>query len=251
MRYLVMLLYSIALMGAPICAQEPEQPHVVLKPAQEREARDNPTMALTPGAEPDKGKRPAGNSAEQVQEIKKRSAEWLKTCVVALVLGSSTIVAEAQSFTNTSRGGGSTSTLGIGAIAAPRPSTTLSSPPASSLRSVGVISAPLPSATTSPSSVIGRPLNQLNQGTTPLNQADTLLTTPIAPLIPIPTVDPNTLTTGGSSGVPLQGGGRDTLESCIGFWDRATHMTKAEWKVACQRSIVHRDEIQKAYQKSR
>ena len=81
MRYLVMLLCSIALMGAPIFAQEPEQPHVVLKPAKEREARDNPTMALTPGAEPDKGKRPAGNSAEQVQEIKKRSAEWLKTCL--------------------------------------------------------------------------------------------------------------------------------------------------------------------------
>jgi hypothetical protein len=81
MRYLVMLLCSIALMGAPIFAQEPEQPHVVLKPAQEREARDNPTMALTPGAEPDKGKRPAGISASQVQEIKKRSAEWLKTCL--------------------------------------------------------------------------------------------------------------------------------------------------------------------------
>jgi hypothetical protein len=81
MRYLVMLLCSIALMGAPIFAQEPEQPHVALKPAKEREARDDPTMALTPGAELDKGKRPADNSAEKVQEIKKRSAEWLKTCL--------------------------------------------------------------------------------------------------------------------------------------------------------------------------
>jgi hypothetical protein len=68
-------------MGAPAFAQEPEQPNVVLKPAKEREARDHPTMALTPGAEPDKGKGTADKSPEQVQEIKKRSAEWLKTCL--------------------------------------------------------------------------------------------------------------------------------------------------------------------------
>jgi len=80
-RYLVTLLCSIALMGAPIFAQEPAQPSVVLKPTKEREARDDPTMALTTGEEPDKGKRPAGNSTEQVQEIKKRAAEWLKTCL--------------------------------------------------------------------------------------------------------------------------------------------------------------------------
>jgi hypothetical protein len=164
--------------------------------------------------------------------------------VAALALVSSTIVAEAQS-----RGGGSTSTS-IGGIAAPRSSTTLSSPPASSLRSVGVITAPPSSATTSPSPVTGRPLNQLNQGNTPLDQGATSLATPVGPLPPVPTTV-TTATSGGSSGIPLQGGGRDTLEGCIGFWDRATHMTKAEWKVACQRSIVHREEIQRAYQKSR
>jgi hypothetical protein len=78
MRHLAMLLCSLALMGAPVFAQEPEEP--VLKPAKEREARDDPTMALTPGPKPDKDKKP-GNSAEQVQEIKKRSADWLKTCL--------------------------------------------------------------------------------------------------------------------------------------------------------------------------
>src|SRR5215831_9449346 len=164
--------------------------------------------------------------------------------VTALALVSSTIVAEAQS-----RGGGSTSTS-IGGITAPRSSATMSSPPASSLRSVGVITAPPSNATTSPSSVIGRPLNQLNQGATPLNQADTLLTTPVGPLPPAPTTV-TTQTSGGSSGVQLQGGGRDTLEGCIGFWDRATHMTKAEWKAACQRSIVHREEIKKSYENPR
>jgi len=68
-------------MGAPAFAQEPEQPNVVLKPAKEREARDHPTMALTPGVEPDKGKTTEDKSPEQVQEIKKRSADWLKTCL--------------------------------------------------------------------------------------------------------------------------------------------------------------------------
>jgi hypothetical protein len=66
-------------MGTPVFAQEPEQPHVVLKPAHERAASDVSPMALAPGAEQDK--KPAGNSPEQVQEIKKRSAEWLKTCL--------------------------------------------------------------------------------------------------------------------------------------------------------------------------
>jgi hypothetical protein len=161
--------------------------------------------------------------------------------VVALVLGSSTIVADAQS-----RGGGSAST-GIGAIAAPPSSTTLARP-AISLRSVGVITAPPSATTTSPAPVIGRPLNQLNLGNAPLNQGATFLATPVGPLPPVPTTE-TTLTTGGSSGVLLQGGGLDTLEACIGFWDRLTHMTKAEWKVACQRSLAHREEIQKAYQK--
>jgi hypothetical protein len=70
-------------MGAPVFAHEPEQPQVVLKPAKKREARDAPSMALTPGAEKDKDKdkRPAGYSPEQIQEIKARSAEWLKTCL--------------------------------------------------------------------------------------------------------------------------------------------------------------------------
>jgi len=80
LTYLATLFCSVALMGAPVVAQEPEQPHVLLKPAKEREARDDPTMALTPGAKPDKDKK-SGNSAEQVQEIKKRVAEWLKTCL--------------------------------------------------------------------------------------------------------------------------------------------------------------------------
>jgi hypothetical protein len=165
--------------------------------------------------------------------------------VAALTLVSATMVAEAQS-----RAGGSTSTIGIGAIAAPPSTATRSSQPAISLRSVGVIAAPPPPSATPPSPVIGRPLNQLNLGNTPLDQGASVLATPVGPLPPAPTTV-TTLTTGGSSGIQLQGGGRDTLEACIGFWDRLTHMTKAEWKAACQRSIAHREEIMNFYQKSR
>jgi hypothetical protein len=166
----------------------------------------------------------------------------IASVLASLALVSSTIVAGAQS-----RAGGSTSTIGIGAIAAP---SAPSSQPAISLRSVGVITAPPSTTTTSPAPVIGRPLNQLNLGNTPLDQGATSLATPVGPLPPVPTTV-TTQTSGGSGGVQLSGGGRDTLEGCISFWDRETHMTKAEWKAACQRSIAHRDEIMKSYQKEK
>ena len=82
MRYLAMLLCSFPLLDAPVFAQDPEQPQVGLEPAKEPAANDIPTMALIPGAAKDKKpEKPTGNSPEQVQEIKKRSADWLKTCL--------------------------------------------------------------------------------------------------------------------------------------------------------------------------
>jgi hypothetical protein len=46
------------------------------------------------------------------------------------------------------------------------------------------------------------------------------------------------LSPGSSSSEPTRlGGGGDTLADCMGFWERATHMTKAEWKAACQRTV--------------
>jgi hypothetical protein len=35
------------------------------------------------------------------------------------------------------------------------------------------------------------------------------------------------------SGQPL----RNTLESCMGFWDGGTHMSKTEWRAACRRTL--------------
>ncbi len=51
------------------------------------------------------------------------------------------------------------------------------------------------------------------------------------------------LSPGASSGSPSEsapsapGGGGKSLQACMGFWDRATHMTKAEWKGACLRTM--------------
>src|SRR5262249_56644872 len=39
------------------------------------------------------------------------------------------------------------------------------------------------------------------------------------------------------------GGGGRTLQDCMGFWDRGTHMTKNEWRAACQRSIHRLDNL--------
>jgi hypothetical protein len=33
------------------------------------------------------------------------------------------------------------------------------------------------------------------------------------------------------------GGGGKSLAACMGFWDKATHMTKGEWRDACKRTM--------------
>ena len=33
------------------------------------------------------------------------------------------------------------------------------------------------------------------------------------------------------------GGGGKSLAACMGFWDKATHMTKGEWRHACKRTM--------------
>jgi len=33
------------------------------------------------------------------------------------------------------------------------------------------------------------------------------------------------------------GGGGKTLAACMGFWERATHMSKSEWRAACKRTM--------------
>jgi hypothetical protein len=49
------------------------------------------------------------------------------------------------------------------------------------------------------------------------------VTPPPSATPPYPKVDPD--------------GPRHTLQDCMAIWDKATHMTKAEWRATCKRSI--------------
>ena len=117
-------------------------------------------------------------------------------------------------------------------LAAAAPASTV---PASAAKSASTLPAPPPAPAPTPASQIGAPAAQLQA---------------LAPLSP--PVTPTTLTAGGaartdspsaSSTSPteaasgLAGGGGKSLEDCMGFWDRGTHMTKAEWRASCARSL--------------
>ena len=48
------------------------------------------------------------------------------------------------------------------------------------------------------------------------------------------------LSPGGSptdSSPSTPGGGGKTLQACMGFWEPATHMSKTEWRAACERTM--------------
>jgi hypothetical protein len=102
-----------------------------------------------------------------------------------------------------------------------QPAATTTQVPISSLNAA--IARPSPSAppAPTPSSVIAAPA------------------TPPAPVAALSFPIPSSTAqgSGGSSGVALPGGGHEGLKACMEFWDRETHMTKAEWKTSCQQSI--------------
>lgn len=61
---------------------------------------------------------------------------------------------------------------------------------------------------------------------------------PIQVTQPAPGFDPVTASTGGSARTnPTPGGGGATLPECMALWDRSTHMTRAEWRETCQRTL--------------
>jgi hypothetical protein len=81
--------------------------------------------------------------------------------------------------------------------------------------------------------------------------------TPVAPPSPVP--DSVVLSGGGpvrtdtapsptpastsptESAASTPGGGGDTMDACMEFWHRGTHMTKAEWRTACARTLNRLD----------
>jgi hypothetical protein len=122
--------------------------------------------------------------------------------------------------------------------------TALASPAlAQSRKAAANPAAPQTTTTAPPASIIGAPMASSR---------------PIAPLSPQISSTP---LTGGSvrgdrlpsplpqSDSPSQsaqstaGGGGRTLQDCMSFWDRATHMTKGEWRAACQRSQYRLDNL--------
>jgi hypothetical protein len=46
---------------------------------------------------------------------------------------------------------------------------------------------------------------------------------------------PGATTSSGLTTPSTPGGGGRTLQDCMGFWDKGTHMTKQQWRAACQR----------------
>jgi hypothetical protein len=111
--------------------------------------------------------------------------------------------------------------------------------PSGSGASGGVITSGPPPSPVSPSP--SAPASQLGA---PAPQAP-----PVAPLSPqLPSQFATGSATGSSNlalspGSPSEqapsapGGGGKTLAACMGFWDRATHMTKGEWRAACKRTM--------------
>jgi hypothetical protein len=106
----------------------------------------------------------------------------------------------------------------------------------------------VPSAPTTPppapTSVIGTPAPQL-QAITPLPPPATTTS-----LTAGGTARTDTLTSPSSSSsspsesaASTAGGGGKSLQDCMAFWDPDAHMTKAEWKGACTRSLHRWDNL--------
>jgi hypothetical protein len=92
-------------------------------------------------------------------------------------------------------------------------------------------------ANPAPSSAVGSPSPSL----APLPPQSPSLTT--APLssggVPANrTTAPSAGTSPSEAAASAPGGGGKTLEDCMTFWDRGTHMTKSEWRAACKRTIA-------------
>jgi len=187
-----------------------------------------------------KNVRPVSTPTKAQQPFYEAAARWWRrqtlgqlAALAAITLGvSAATVADAQMGRSDSRGGAPalrnlSSTPAATTSASPQTSRSAADPPRP--RAFGTVPTPPAPAAPAPASQVGVPLTEL---------------APIAPLsssTSSSTAVPTALPTGGSSGVPLSapGGGREGLAACLEFWDKATHMTKAEWKAACERS-VHR-----------
>jgi hypothetical protein len=98
-----------------------------------------------------------------------------------------------------------------------------------------------------PSSAIGAPLPSLAPlpsmsspiTTTPLSSGGTPTSRSSSALSPGQTDRaPTGSGSASEAAASAPGGGGNTLADCMNFWDRGTHMTKAEWRAACKRTLA-------------
>jgi hypothetical protein len=98
---------------------------------------------------------------------------------------------------------------------------------------------------TPPTPAISSPLTR----TSPLAPlSPQITTTPLSGGIPtrVPSSSPSS-TSPSESAPSAPGGGGNTLADCMKMWDRDTHMTKTEWRAACQRSLTRLDTLKIEY----
>jgi hypothetical protein len=127
--------------------------------------------------------------------------------------------------------------LAASSAATPAASTPASSIPSSSLKAATALPAvPTPLAPT-PASVIGAPAPQ-TPALAPLSPAVVTTTSTGGGAARTDTVaSPSSSSTSPTEAAPsVAGGGGKTLQDCLRYWDPAAHMTKAEWRGACERS---------------
>ena len=115
--------------------------------------------------------------------------------------------------------------------------------------------APAPAPATLSTVTIGAPAPPPAPDVTTTPSAIAAPTPELAPIAPLSPQLPTQFATGGTtqsnlalspgtgsnspseSAPSAPGGGGKSLADCMGFWDRETHMTKAEWKAACLRTL--------------
>jgi hypothetical protein len=117
-------------------------------------------------------------------------------------------------------------------------STPTSAAPGSTVKSITTLPAPASPPPPTPASAIGAPAPQL-QALAPLSPAVTTTTlTAGGSGRPDATASPTPSSSSPSESAPsTAGGGGKSLQDCMGYWDSQTHMTKAEWRSACMRSV--------------
>jgi hypothetical protein len=110
---------------------------------------------------------------------------------------------------------------------------------------LGAPPAPPTPPTAAPNSGLAAPISQLpviappSQPLPPPTQVATESSTVVRLSFEPPSTGPVTPSPAPSTG----GGGGNTVEDCMRLWDKATHMSKSEWRASCARSLHRFDAV--------